>query len=53
MSSVLRKASLDEAQDIAEYALTLAVILLIVVLRSASWDSNANTAFSSVTSSLQ
>ena len=37
----------DEGQDIAEYAVMLAVILVLVV------GSNANNAFSSVASSLQ
>jgi Flp pilus assembly pilin Flp len=54
MSSILRKAWLDdEAQDIAEYAVMLAVILVLVVGTVRLVGSNANTAFSSVASSLQ
>ena len=43
----------DEGQDIAEYAVILAVILVLVVgtIRLVGW--NANNAFSSVSSSLQ
>lgn len=42
----------DEGQDIAEYAVMLAVILVLVVtIRLVG--SNANNAFSSVASSLQ
>jgi Flp pilus assembly pilin Flp len=54
MSGILRKAWLDdEAQDIAEYAVMLAVILVLVVGTVRLVGSNANTAFSSVASSLQ
>ena len=54
MSSILRKAWLDdEAQDIAEYAVMLAVILVLVVGTVRLVGSNANNAFSSVASSLQ
>jgi Flp pilus assembly pilin Flp len=43
----------DEGQDIAEYAVMLAVILVLVVGTVRLIGSNANTAFSSVASSLQ
>lgn len=43
----------DEAQDIAEYAVMLAVILVLVVGTIRLVGSNANNAFSSVASSLQ
>ena len=45
--------SADEGQDIAEYAVMLAVILVLVVGTVRLIGSNANTAFSSVASSLQ
>ena len=43
----------DRGQDIAEYAVVLAVILVIVVGTVRLVGSNANNAFSSVASSLQ
>jgi Flp pilus assembly pilin Flp len=43
----------DEGQDIAEYAVMLAVILVLVVGTVRIVGSNANNAFSSVASSLQ
>ena len=43
----------DEGQDIAEYAVMLAVILVIVVGTIRLIGSNANTVFSSVSSSIQ
>ncbi|PYX04293.1 MAG: Flp family type IVb pilin [Acidobacteria bacterium] len=43
----------DEAQDIAEYAVMLAVILLIVVGTIQLIGSSANNVFSSVASSIQ
>jgi len=43
----------NEGQDIAEYAVMLAVILILVVGTIRLVGSNANTAFSSVASSLQ
>lgn len=43
----------DEGQDIAEYAVMLAVILVLVVGTVRLIGSNANNAFSSVASSLQ
>ena len=48
--NVLRE---DEAQDIAEYAVMLAVILIIVVGTIRMIGSNANTVFSSAASSIQ
>jgi Flp pilus assembly pilin Flp len=42
----------DEAQDIAEYAVMLAVILVIVVGTIRLIGSNANHVFSSVASSI-
>ena len=43
----------DEGQDIAEYAVMLAVILVIVVGTVRLVGSNSNNAFSSVASSFQ
>ena len=43
----------DRGQDIAEYAVMLAVILVLVVGTVRLVGSNANNAFSSVASSLQ
>ena len=43
----------DYGQDIAEYAVMLAVILVIVVGTLRLIGSNANNAFSSVASSIQ
>jgi Flp pilus assembly pilin Flp len=43
----------DEGQDIAEYAVMLAVILVIVVGTIRLVGSNANTVFSSAASSIQ
>jgi Flp pilus assembly pilin Flp len=43
----------DEGQDIAEYAVMLAVILVIVVGTIRLVGSNANTVFSNVASSIQ
>jgi len=43
----------EEGQDIAEYAVMLAVILVIVVGTVRLIGSNANTAFSQVASSIQ
>jgi Flp pilus assembly pilin Flp len=43
----------DQGQDIAEYAVMLAVILVIVVGTIRLIGSNANNAFSSVASSIQ
>lgn len=44
--------SSDEGQDIAEYAVMVAVILLIVVGTLRIIGSNANTVFSQVASSI-
>lgn len=50
----LRKLwSEEQGQDIAEYAVMLAVILVIVVGTIRLIGSNANNVFSSVSSSLQ
>ncbi|MGB9204690.1 MAG: hypothetical protein WCB94_12070 [Terriglobales bacterium] len=43
----------DEGQDIAEYAVMLAVILVIVIGTIRLIGSNANNVFSSVASSIQ
>jgi Flp pilus assembly pilin Flp len=54
MFAPLRKLWLeDRGQDIAEYAVMLAVILIIVVGTIRLIGSNANNAFSSVASSIQ
>jgi Flp pilus assembly pilin Flp len=51
---VLRRALSDEqGQDIAEYAVMLAVILVIVVGTIRLIGSNANTVFSQASSSIQ
>ena len=51
---ILRKAwSDDKGQDIAEYAVMLAVILVIVVGTIRLIGSNANTVFSQAASSIQ
>lgn len=43
----------EQGQDIAEYAVMLAVILVIVIGTVQLIGSNANTVFSSVASSIQ
>jgi Flp pilus assembly pilin Flp len=54
MSSMIRRLwAEDSGQDIAEYAVMLAVILVLVVGTVRLIGSNANNAFSSVASSLQ
>ena len=54
MFNVIRRLwSEDAGQDIAEYAVMLAVILVLVVGTVRLIGSNANNAFSSVASSLQ
>jgi Flp pilus assembly pilin Flp len=54
MVNLLRKIWFDDkAQDIAEYAVMLAVILVIVVGTIRLVGSNANNVFSSVASSIQ
>jgi Flp pilus assembly pilin Flp len=54
MTNILWKLWLDDrAQDIAEYAVMLAVILVLVVGTIRLVGSNANNVFSSVASSVQ
>jgi Flp pilus assembly pilin Flp len=54
MKQVLRRLWNDEeGQDIAEYAVMLAVILLLVVGTIKLIGTNANSTFSSVASSIQ
>ncbi len=54
MSNLIRRLWSEESgQDIAEYAVMLAVILVLVVGTVRLIGSNANNAFSSVASSLQ
>jgi Flp pilus assembly pilin Flp len=54
MSNLIRKLwSEDAGQDIAEYAVMLAVILVLVVGTIRLIGSNANNAFSTVASSIQ
>lgn len=54
MMSIVRKLwNEDQGQDIAEYAVMLAVILVIVVGTIRLVGSNANNVFSSVGSSVQ
>jgi len=53
MKYILRRLWLeDEAQDIAEYAVMLAVLLVIVVGTIRLIGGNANNVFSSVASSI-
>lgn len=54
MEQVLRNFWLnDDGQDIAEYALMLAVILVIVILTVQAIGTNANLIFSKAASALQ
>jgi Flp pilus assembly pilin Flp len=53
MEFVNRLVRGEEGQDIAEYAVMLAVILVIVVGTVRLIGSNANTVFSNVASSIQ
>ena len=54
MSEILQRIwSEDQGQDIAEYAVMLAVILVLVVGTIRLVGSNANNVFSAVSSSLQ
>ncbi len=53
MNLILRLWTDDNGQDIAEYAVMLAVILVIVVGTIRLIGSNANTVFSSAASSIQ
>ena len=50
---LLRKLSHDEGQDIAEYAVMLAVILVLVVGTIRLIGGNANNVFSAAASSIQ
>ena len=53
LNLLLRLWTDDQGQDIAEYAVMLAVILVIVVGTLRLIGSNSNNAFSEVASSLQ
>lgn len=53
MDILLRLWKEEEAQDIAEYAVMLAVILVLVVGTIRLIGSNSNNVFSTVSSSLQ
>jgi Flp pilus assembly pilin Flp len=54
MSELVRRLwSNDDGQDIAEYAVMLAVILVLVVGTVRLIGSNSNTVFSNVASSIQ
>jgi Flp pilus assembly pilin Flp len=54
MAELIRRMWLeDQGQDIAEYAVMLAVILVLVVGTIRLIGSNANNAFSAVASSVQ
>lgn len=53
MKDLLRLWREEEGQDIAEYAVMLAVILVIVVGTVRLIGSNANNVFSTVASSIQ
>jgi Flp pilus assembly pilin Flp len=54
MNAILRRLwSEDDGQDIAEYAVMLAVILVIVVGTIRLIGTNSNSVFSSVASSIQ
>lgn len=52
MSNIRRMWSGEEGQDIAEYAVMVAVILIIVVGTIRLIGSNSNTVFSTVASSI-
>ncbi len=54
MVALLQRACLDDdGQDIAEYAVMVAVILIVVVGTIRLIGSNSNTVFSNVASSVQ
>jgi Flp pilus assembly pilin Flp len=53
MSLLLNLLTSDDGQDIAEYAVMLAVILVIVVGTIRLIGSNSNTVFSQAASSIQ
>ena len=52
MFSLISRLWFDDGQDIAEYAVMLALILVLVVGTARLVGTNANNAFSSVASSL-
>jgi Flp pilus assembly pilin Flp len=52
-TALVSKLSGDEGQDIAEYAVMLAVILVVALATIRLIGSNANNIFSNVASSLQ
>jgi len=53
MEAILKLVGSEDGQDIAEYAVMLAVILVIVVGTIRLIGSNANTVFSQAASSIQ
>jgi Flp pilus assembly pilin Flp len=53
MQNLLNRIRSDDGQDIAEYAVMLAVILVLVVGTIRLIGSNANNAFSAAASSIQ
>jgi Flp pilus assembly pilin Flp len=53
MIRVLSRLRGDDGQDVAEYAIMLAVVLAVVVGTIKLIGSNANNVFSSVASSIQ
>jgi len=53
MNGILQLCRDDRGQDIAEYAVMLAVILVLVIGTIRLVGSNANNAFSSVASAIQ
>ena len=53
IEAILKLIGSDDGQDIAEYAVMLAVILVIVVGTIRLIGSNANTVFSKAASSIQ
>ena len=53
MSEILRLSLGDEGQDIAEYGVMLAVILVLVIATVRLVGGGANNAFSSVATNLQ
>jgi Flp pilus assembly pilin Flp len=53
MFSVLARLWKEDGQDVAEYAVMLAVILAVVVGTIRMIGSNANNVFSSVSSAIQ
>ncbi len=53
MGNILQRLWQDEGQDIAEYAVMLAVILIVVIGAIRLIGSNANIVFSNAASSIQ